>query len=76
MAQESGWAIVGNCGLYEGWWQTQNDAIGEHVSQRTGLGVHCLGRRLSPLQAAEWKKLKRLGDRAVKVRITYKKPRP
>jgi len=70
---EYGWAIAGagDFGLYAGWWTRRNDAIGEHVSQMTGIGVHCVGGRLSREQAAEWLKRKRNGDRAVRVKLSY-----
>ena len=73
MATEHGWAIANETtGLYIGWHMTRNDAIGEHVSQTTGIGVHSLGRRLNNVQSGLWKTLKKNGDRAVKIKITYK----
>ena len=72
MPKEHGWAIVGDHGLYIGWQLTRNDAIGDHVSAVTGIGCHALGGRLSREQAQLWKQRKAMGERAVKVTISYK----
>lgn len=48
-----GWAIVGNCGIYIGWWLTRREAIKQHT---TDLGK-------------SWSKCRSKGDRAVKIQI-------
>ena len=52
---ETRWVIVGDCGLYEGQWQTRKAAIWNHVHD-TGRG---------------WGYCRRKGDRAVKAKITF-----
>lgn len=61
----NGWAIVGWCGLYIGWWPTRREAIAAHVRDK----------RMQSFRgddAALWKKCQKDGDRAVKVKITYR----
>ena len=66
---ETGWAIVGNCGLYTGWWMTRRDAVEEHCKSRI---FGCETMPATPVELkAEWKACRASGDRAVKVKITY-----
>ncbi len=50
---QKGWAIVGNYGLYTGWWFTRKEAIADHCQT--------LGKT--------WQECRRKNDRAVKVEI-------
>lgn len=69
MATETGWAIAGRYGLYVGWWMSRNAAIRDHVVDLLNVGQK--SGRPTPAQMQGWKKLRKNGDRAVKVRITY-----
>lgn len=51
--EEYGWAILGEYGLYIGWWMTRKEAIESHTKE--------LGR--------DWEYCKCKGDKAVKIRI-------
>jgi hypothetical protein len=62
----SGWAIVGDCGLYIGWWLTRQDAIDGHCEAFRWLD------RIDPInRKAEWKARQKDGDQVVKVQISY-----
>lgn len=70
MPVENGWAICSGDGLYVGWQMSRAEAIAEHVSALYGTA----GRGLSGLcheQVVAWKKCKKRGDRAVKIKIIY-----
>lgn len=56
--KETMWAIVGNCGLYCGTYLTRRDAINRFIARGNNT----------------WAQRKKLGDRAVKVTITYHRP--
>ena len=63
LISEIRWAIVGHHGLYTGQQQTRKDAVREHSEAYIG----CY--KSSDLKDI-WKERRRLGDRAVKVRVT------
>lgn len=63
------WAIAGAYGLYVGQRLTRRDAIAEHVSDKFGVSRYA-GNGLDTEQMAAWAQCVKLGDRAVKVRIT------
>jgi hypothetical protein len=52
---ERGWAIVGECGLYTGWWFSRQEAI----------DAFCLE------VGETWQQRKKAVDRAVKINIYY-----
>lgn len=58
MKKQLGWAIVGEHGLYAGWFHTKGDAIKEHCES--------LGK--------DWKYCRGKGDRAVKIEIKFRTP--
>lgn len=69
--KEKGWAIVGNCGLYTGWWQTRVEAIQGHVTgYRGGHAARTQG--LTDEDRRQWARRKSLGDRCVRVTISYR----
>lgn len=74
MKTETGWAIKNDKhGLYYGWHRIRREIIAQHVAD-THLGgwpAFASG-GLNDAQKAAWKKCQRIGDRAVKVRITYR----
>lgn len=70
MAVERGWAIKGTHGFYTGWWQTRADAIAGHVSSYEHVSQFVWGGHLSDAQRAAWAKLRKRGDRAVKIEIS------
>lgn len=69
--EKRGWAITGNLGLYIGWWFTRADAIAAHVACYEPLtSEYAVHGRLNSVQRAAWKRRKKVGDRAVRVRVT------
>lgn len=69
--QETGWAIMGNCGLYYGWAGRRVDAIAQHVHHVEGAEPSWVtGQGLNAEQDAAWQKCRARGDRAVKVTVT------
>jgi len=66
---ETGWAIVGVHGLYTGWWRIRKAAIEDHCK------AYIWGQETMPATPleieTEWKLRRAVGDRAVKVKITY-----
>jgi hypothetical protein len=64
------WAITGECGLYIGQRLTRRGAIAEHVSAKFAGVSPYAGNGLDDSQRSAWDRCLRLGDRAVKVRIT------
>ncbi len=77
MPTEKGWAIIGSCGLYVGWYQTRASMIAHHVHDTwTGASEpphqFALSGKLNPLQQYGWRQCQKRGDRAVRVSITYK----
>ena len=48
-----GWAVVGRCGLYVGWWMTRRETIYYHTRDK----------------GKSWGECRKRGDRAIKVRI-------
>lgn len=67
------WAIEGKTGLYYGGNRTRLEAIASHVHGRYRWteSQWPSNRSLRPMQAQDWAKCKRQGDRAVKVTVTY-----
>lgn len=63
------WAIAGECGLYVGQRFTRRDAIAEHVADKFGVSEYA-GNGLDTEQLAAWQQCQKLGDKAVKVKIT------
>lgn len=75
----NGWAIANSSGLYTGWHFTRAAAIAEHVHDMRRLDDPPVSRfairgRLDNEQREQWSRAKRLGDRAVRVTITYSFP--
>lgn len=60
MAKQVGWAIIGRWGIYTGWHYTRRKAIRAHV--------HNFG--YDPNDPRHWQRFRRLGDRAVRVKIS------
>jgi len=56
---QTGWAIIGTCGFYIGWWHTRREAINAHTED------------LYPeeYRTDAWRKCRAKGDRAVRVEI-------
>lgn len=63
LISEIRWAIVGPDNLYTGQWLTRKDAIRQHCEAYVGCYT-------SDNLKDIWKARRRLGDRAVKVRVT------
>ena len=53
--EQTGWAIIGEYGLYTGWWLTRSEAIKAHCKMLKGSWEYC----------------KRKNDRAIKIKITW-----
>lgn len=76
------WAIIGSCGLYTGQWFRRIDAIAQHASMKQRIGepglsrFPCGPRGLDDRQQAGWKRCRKNGDRAVKIKITIIGTRP
>ncbi len=73
---ETGWAIHGEYGLYVGWYSTRHQMIARHVYDMRRLddpevSQFSLSGKLSADQSRLWERMKKRGDRAVKVKITY-----
>lgn len=76
MPKESGWAIVGNHGLYVDWRPSRVSAIAQHVHDCCRIDEErpsefTTGRSLDPLQKERWQRCRSNGDRAVKVTISW-----
>jgi len=76
MGKEQMLAIVGTNGLYIGTWQRRVDAIAEHVHdmrwfEEPEVSRFAIGGKLSPEQAKIWRRCQSVGDRAVKVTVTW-----
>ena len=63
LISEIRWAIVSPNGLYVGQWQFRKDAVRQHCEAYVGCYA-------SDYLKDIWKERRRLGDRAVKVRVT------
>lgn len=81
MATEHGWAIFGESGLYTGWHMTRVGMIAQHVSMLASPVTHgdpehvnpfALSGRLDEAQKRIWERCKQNGDRAIKIKITYR----
>jgi len=67
---KQGWAIIGEHGIYTGWWLTRRDAIAGHVSDLYfNVSQFPTPTGLDEKQKKYWKKCRERGDRAVKVMI-------
>ena len=64
------WAIIGNYGLYTGTWFTRKEAIREHCHENL-----IIPSTLHPDIQSAWRRCQKNGDKAVKVKITWKEPK-
>lgn len=70
------WAIAYSGGIYCGTSMTRADAIAQHVHGRFRWhhSQWAVGGKLDADQRADWRKCRRLGDRAIRVLVTETTP--
>lgn len=71
MTTETGWAILGDSGLFVGWHPVRREMIAQHLGDLYDTPRFTLSGKLSQTQINLWQKRKAKGERAVKVRLTY-----
>ena len=75
MQQERMWMIVGSRGLYTGSWLTRIEAIEHHIRARQAVNFSTAVVRNRPLLTKHgrdaWACLRREGDRAVRVTVSW-----
>ena len=69
MKTETGWAILGDCGLFVGWHPIRREMIAQHLSDLYDTPRFTSG-KLSPTQADLWRKRQAKGEKAVKIKIS------